>query len=107
MHYFLPSLFPEPSLTVENVSDVLEKLRVRWPAWGSMYEVLNVPSFRESENTRLYLDDTELKEAAVNWWLDYSPNASWSWLAGQLHLFEQQASLNAVSPYIANETRGT
>ena len=114
VHQFLPSLFsPDPSLTAENVSSVLETVR-HWRTvrdreavrgWRTVSLVLGVPEEQIIETT--FSTETARRQAVVDWWLRYSPTASWTWLAGRLYYFEERTALEAVSQYIHKETAGT
>ena len=104
VHQFLPSLFsPDPNLTAVNVSSVLETLR----DWERISGLLNLPVSRREIIERNVSTETERKKTAVDWWLRYSPNASWTWLAGRLYYSEERTALEAVSQYIHKETAGT
>ena len=103
VHQFLPSLFsPDPSLTAENVSSVLETLR----DWETVSGVLEVPYSRQQIIETTFSTETP-RQATVDWWLRYSPTASWTWLAGELYTCEERTALEAVSQYIHKETAGT
>ena len=104
VHQFLPSLFsPDPSLTAENVSSVLETLR----DWETVGGVLHVPLSRWEIIETTFSTETARRQAAVDWWLRYSPTASWTWLAGRLYYWKERTALEAVSQYIHKETAGT
>ena len=101
-HKFLPPLFsPDPRLTAENVSSVLQTVD-----WGTVYRVLSVPRSRRHLIEKEYSTEPRRRQAAVDWWLRYSPTASWTWLAGQLYRCEERTALKAVMQYIAKETAG-
>ena len=104
VHQFLPPLFsPDPSLTAENVSSVLETVEET-----TMFFLLNVPNSRRFFFGGRDSIEPERRQACVDWWLQCSPNASWTWLAGQLYLEEQKTALETVQlQYIQKETAGT
>ena len=104
VHQFLPSLFStDPSLSTENVFSVLETVR----DWETVSVVLNVPGSRQGISRKEFSDESLRRQAAVDWWLRYSPTASWTRLAGRLYYREERTALEAVSQYIHKETTGT
>ena len=70
-------------------------------------DVLNVPDSRQGLISGEHSAEPERRQAAVDWWLRYSPTASWTWLAGQLYHWEESTALEAASRYIQKETAGT
>ena len=93
---------PDPSLTAENVSSVLETMT----DWEKVTLVLNVPDSREAIIKMECSNETQWRQAAADWWLRYLPTATWTWLAGRLYYFEERTALKAVSQYIHKETAG-
>ena len=53
-----------------------------------------------------YFTNKQRKEAAVDWWLQYSPDASWARLAGELYYNNETTALEAVSQYIPKDSAG-
>ena len=75
--------------------------------WRTVSGVLHVPGSRNQIIETTFSTETARRQAAVDWWLRYSPTASWTWLAGQLYWLEERTALKAVSQYIHKETAGT
>ena len=50
--------------------------------------------------------ERENRETVVNLWLQYSPYASWTTLAGRLFFYEEKQTLEAVSKYFDRESSG-
>ena len=92
------SVFPDRSLNLENVSRVMKTLK----DWKRICDVLSVPDSRKKKIQSM----TERRQEVVEWWLKFSPNASWNWLAGRLHFLEERTALKAVRKYIHKETEG-
>ena len=93
----------DPSLTTKNVSSVLETVR----SWWAVCAVLDVPLSRRELIEMEHTSEPQRKQAAVDWWLRYSPTASWTWLAGNLYRWEERTALEAVREHIQKETAGT
>ena len=104
VYKFFPPLFsPDPSLTAENVYNILG---VTPRDWERVRVVLGMPLSKRDLIEREYSTETQRRQAAVDRWLRYSPTASWKWLAGRLYLWEERNALEAVSQYIHKKTAG-
>ena len=75
--------------------------------WETVYVVLEVPFARRRLIEGEHSTEPQRRQAVVDWWLRYSPSASWTWLAGRLYVYEKRTALKAVMHYIAKETAGT
>ena len=93
---------PDPSLTAENVSSVLETVR----GWDTVRAVLDVSYTMQHLIGSELSDGPQWRLALVQWWLLFSPTASWTWLAGRLYRREESTALRAVSQYIPKEAAG-
>ena len=84
----------DPSLTASNVCTALEALR----DLDKVCDVLRIPLHWQNRIRIEYCTYSEKrqKQAMVEWWLQYSPHASWNWLAGQLYFHEEWTALKAV-----------
>ena len=45
-------------------------------------------------------NEEERRNRLVDWWLKTSPYASWQWLSGQCHYFEEESAVSAAKRYI-------
>ena len=96
----LSTLFPpDPTLTVDNVSRVMEKVepKERQPLLKEM--VLN-PIFNEIESSGKYPTASEVEAAAVDVYVNCHPSPSWERLARSLYLHHQVAAVEEVRTYL-------
>ena len=74
----------DPSLTLENVTKAAATVNE-----GTLGEILDLPFSKRSERSKM-----------IEYFIKYSPYASWSWLAGRLYYYEKHEALSAVRKFI-------
>ena len=76
------TLFPDPTMTVENVTKVLNKIEGdKWRVMGG----LDIPRPLLEEIKRRYSTDADQIHACADYFVNYHPNASWRFLTSSLH----------------------
>ena len=91
--------YADPSLTSENVFSVLQIVT----DWGTVCDVLGVPPHIQGFIKEQCHTDAEKRQAAGDWWLQYTSNPSWSWMAGRFYCWEERAAQEAVLRHIPKE----
>ena len=85
----------DSSLTCLNVSTVLNTVSME-----RMEGCLTVPlSVRSKINEQSHSEE-ERRNQLVDYWLMTSPNASWQWLSGWIHYYEEKSALSAAKRYV-------
>jgi hypothetical protein len=88
------TLLTDSSLTHLNVSTVLSSVSVEWVGaclWIPLSVWDKIRAHSESEEER--------RNRLVDWWLKTSPYASWQWLSGWSHYFEEETAVSAAKRY--------
>ena len=101
MHTLI-SFFLDSTLTADSVFRVVEAVSSE----DKVFDVLDVPLRRQNEIWQDNSCDAERRMAVVEWWLSFSPSASWTWLAGQLYYKEEKRALEVISELIPREEAG-
>ena len=65
-------------------------------------DILLVPPSKREE---IRQQRSKYRESIINYYMFYSPYASWTWLAGRLYYLEEHEALSAVKKFIKG-TRG-
>ena len=80
--FFLLSPHPaDPTLTTENLMEVVKKVESRWK---DLSDKLGVRSSEDQKIQRLYQSDHQKMEALVNHYVRHYPTSSWSEVASAL-----------------------
>ena len=87
----------DPSLTHENVS--MTTISVEEDKLG---DILTVPGNKREE---IQQQRSNYRQAVIDYFIKYSPYASWTWLAGKLYYEKEHDALSAVKKFIKG-TRG-
>ena len=75
---------PDPTLTTDNLMEVVKEVEHhRSLQWA--LDVLHVPYCKAKEIERLYQDENRRIEAMLDYYVRYSPYASWKEFAEKLH----------------------
>ena len=88
----------DPSLTHENVA--ITTASVEEVELG--HYILLVPLSKHEE---IQQQKSNYRESLIDYFIKYSPYASWTWLAGRLYYRERHEALSAVKKFIKG-TRG-
>ena len=80
------SLFPDPTLTVDDVTKVMDK--IEGDKWEVMLE-LGVPVSLLEEIKRRYSTDSEKSRACADYYVHVHPDASWRDLTEALYAVEE------------------
>ena len=76
------TLSPDPTMTVENVTKVLNKIEGdKWRVMGG----LDIPRPLLEEIKRRYSTDADQIHACADYYVNYHPNASWQHLTWELY----------------------
>lgn len=96
-HIALQTLHTDSSLTCKNVARVLETVKVY-----QLEFYLYIPYDIKGKVREHCAHDGEKqrRNQLVHYWISVSPYASWSWLAGQLHLNKEESALAAAKIYV-------
>ena len=98
VHHLAPLPSPDSTLTITNVTRVLEREK----SVGGPGDVLDVPLTVLDIIRGDYATPEQQKNAMVSYWLQSMPNASWNVLGGRLHLYKEMTALEPVKQYIQN-----
>ena len=103
----VPLISTDPTLSLENISTVTATLPIEEVNYLSGSElggiVLGVPGSKCREIHRQSSTDAEEREALIRYYLNYSPYASWSHLAGKLYQRQHLEALSAAKKFIKTE----
>ena len=69
------TLFPDPAMTVENVTQVFNK--IEGDKWMVMKYVLDIPSPLVEEIQKRYTTEADQNHACADYFVNCYPNASW------------------------------
>ena len=96
------SLFStDPTLTHANISTVTATVPLEHDELGS--RVLLVPESKRKEIHQQSSSAVEERERLIHYYLNYSPYASWSHLAGRLYCGQYHDALSATKKFIKRE----
>ena len=96
------SLFStDPTLTHANISAVMATVPLEDDELGSM--VLLVPESKHKEIHQQSSSAVEERKRLIHYYLNYSPHASWSHLAGRLYCGQHYDALSATRKFIKRE----
>ena len=93
----LSTLFlPDPTLTVDNVSHVMEKVeqKVKIQVWEDACAL----AVEREKMKDLYMSGKE--DECADWYVNYNPYSSWERLARSLYRHHQVAALEEVKSYL-------
>ena len=76
-------MFPEPSLTPENLSTVLDSME-DW-LWGVFSQYVNIPHSERMKIKGLYSSDRERRQAVIDSLISTHPAPSWRLVAHALY----------------------
>ena len=76
-------MFPEPSLTPENLSTVLDSMEDE--LWGVFSQYVNIPHSERMKIEGLYSSDRERKQAVIDSLISTHPAPSWRLVARALY----------------------
>ena len=87
---------PDISLTQEIVLAVVDSVEVQ-----TLGNCLSIP-LRVKENilSVIHYDSMEQKSRLIHYWVNFSPFASWNWLAGRLYYWDERTALEASLRYV-------
>ena len=85
------SLFPDPTLTVDDVTKVMDKIE------GDVMRWLGIPESLWEEIARRYSTDSEKSRAYADYYVLVHPDASWHHLTKTLHWKEFTAARESKS----------
>ena len=93
----LSTLFPpDPTLTVDNVNHIMEKVEPK-----ERQQVLKeIVHFYDIKFIGKYSTDLEVEAAAVDIYVNCNPGASWEHLAGSLYCHHQMDAVEEVRSYL-------
>ena len=96
----LSTLFPpDPTLTVDNVSHVMEKVEPKWRQ-PLLKEMMTDYIFDEIQSSGKYPTASEVEAAAVDIYVNCHPYSSWEHLAKSLYRHHQVAAVEEVRSYL-------
>ena len=96
------SLFStDPTLTHANISTVTATVQLERDELGG--RVLGVPRSKREEIHQQSSSAAEERERLIHYYLNYSPYASWSHLAGRLYHRQHHDALSATRKFIKRE----
>ena len=97
----LSTLFPpDPTLTVDNVSHIMEKVEPK-ERQQVLEEMIASSMFNEIQSSEKYSTDLEKEAAAVDIYVNCCLWASWEDLAKTLYRHYQVAAVEEVRSYLA------
>ena len=76
-------MFPESSLTPDNLSTVLDNMKDQWWEWFSRY--VNTPDSEVKRIRRQYSSDKDRKQAVIHYFISNHPAPSWTLVARALY----------------------
>ena len=76
-------MFPDPSLTPENLSTVLESMEDR--LWGEFSQYVNIPASEVMKIEGLYSRNRERRQAVIDSLISTHPAPSWRLVAHALY----------------------
>ena len=91
----------DPTLTTDNLMEVVKEVEDRWSALGVW---LHVPESKRVEIRRLYQSDHHRMEAVVDYYVRYHPTPSWKQVAGALRVMDLDDQSDEIT---AKYTKGT
>lgn len=61
---------------------------------------LDIPSSVMKEIQQSKPTEDQCREEMTKYWLEFSPFATWDWLAGSLYQHEEETALRTVKPFL-------
>ena len=95
----LSTLFPpDPTLTVENVRQVMEKVepKQRLQVWRSLNVIDNITK----EIWEKYSTDSEKETTCIDNYVNCCPHSSWEHIAKELYWHQEVASIEKVRSHL-------
>ena len=96
---YLSILFPpDPTLTVDNVSHIMEKVepKERQQVWKNISSTI----FKDIQSSEKYSTDMENEAAAIDMYIKCDPRASWKKIAKSLYHHHQVAAVAEMRSYL-------
>ena len=87
-------MFPDPSLTPENLSNVLDSMEDGLWGWFSQY--VNIPESERLQINVQYRSDSQAKQAAIPLIISTHPSLSWRIVADALYRMGRDSSHRAL-----------
>ena len=84
-----PPSHTEPTLTVENLSSLLEGVK----DWGNVVKWLHIPHSKQVEMNKQYGGVSKCKQAYCEYWLTHHPSPSWLVVANALYVRKEHEAL--------------
>ena len=101
VHTIVSLFSTDPTLTHANISTVIATVPLEDDELG--LRVLGVPERKRKEIHQQSSTATEERKSLIHFYLNYSPYASWSRLAGRLYCRRHHDALSAVRGFIKPE----
>ena len=89
------SVPPDPTMTVDNVTQILNKIqgdKWEWVMGGQVTVELGIPRPQLEEIQRRYSTDIEKIHACADYYVDCHPKASWEDLTSKLYIEKEFAA---------------
>ena len=97
----LSTLFPpDPTLTVDNVSHIMEKVEPKERQRVLKDIIITTSVFDAIQNSKKYSTALEVEAAAVDIYVKCFPFSSWEHVARSLYLHQQVAAVEKVRSYL-------
>ena len=77
-------MFPESSLTPDNLSTVLDNMEDQW--WEVFSHYVNTPDSEVMRIRRQYSSDKDCKKAVIRYFISNHPAPSWTLVARALYM---------------------
>jgi len=87
----------DPTLTVDNVSEVMREVGNRERVWGL---VLGVPWYKRTELMQQSSTDGEKARAVSQYWINSSPDATWKKLTWSLYFNREERAAEMAKQYL-------
>ena len=88
----------DPTLTVENVTEVMAEVGDRERVWRSI--LLQVPDSKLAEIRRQSSTEGEKSRALSQYWVNCAPDASWKRLANTLYVIGEERAAVMAKQYL-------
>ena len=86
------SVPPDPTITVDNVTQIFNKIGDKWERVMGNQTELGIPQSLLEEMQRRYSTDTEKNHACADYYVNCHPKASWEDLTVALYVEEEFAA---------------
>lgn len=94
-------IFPDPTLTLHNITTAMRTVPVE--RWGDLAGYLGVPWPKQDEMWIQFNGDGQMMVAALEYWRNTVPGASWESLATALVFFEWDMALQEATKYFQGQ----